>query len=193
MKRCRFMLVSLAVLAVSIAAYGQTAPSGQTNDQQPASGNKKNDGTTADAQAGTPVAIKVLVSEFDGATKISSLPYTLHTVTWPRNVSHCPAPGSMRYDVNVTLPGGGHARLDMDIDYGACERGGGEFDVPITINRESLEPTASAATSNGPLTPFFRAGSSLVLRNGQTAEAVSAVDPATGHVLKVDVTLTVLK
>lgn len=193
MKRSRFLLVVLAALTVSVTAYSQTTNAKNGNEPQTASENKKNAQATPETQSGTPVEIKVVVSEFDGSKKVSTLPYSVRTLAWGNATQYSHPTDSMRFDVNVKLPDGTHSGVKMDLDYGAYDRGEGEFQVPITVSRASVEPIASSPTDDRPLTPFFRASSTVVLRNGQTAEAISAVDPVTGHVLKVDVTLTVLK
>lgn len=193
MKRSRFLLVVLAALTASVATYSQTPDGKKSNDSQTASENKKSDQAAPQTQPGTPVEIRVVVSEFDGSKKVSTLPYSVRTLAWTQPKEYSRTTDSMRFDVNVKLPDGSHSGVNMDIDYGAYDRGGDEFQVPITVSRISVEQVASAPTSDRPLTPFFRASSTVVLRSGQTAEAVSAVDPVTGHVLKVEVTLTVLK
>jgi hypothetical protein len=193
MKRSRFLLVVLATVTASVAAYSQTPGDKKSNEPRTVNESKKNDQATPEMPPGTPVEIKVLVSEFDGAKKVSTLPYSVRTIAWANATQYSHPTDSMRFDVNVKLPDGSHSGVNMDIDYGAYDRGGDEFQIPITVSRASVEPITSSSTSDRPLTPFFRASSTVVLRNGQTAEAVAAVDPVTGHVLKVDVTLTVLK
>ena len=48
-------------------------------------------------------------------------------------------------------------------------------------------------TSNCPLAPTFKSTFVPILRDGQTAQYTAATDPVIGEVVKIDVTVTVLK
>jgi len=151
-----------------------------------------------------PLKVQVVLTEFDGSQKISSLPYTIHTLgTDPRNRRR----DELRFGVRIPVAssGGGFQYQDVgtNIDCQAIARDGGQYALNITIDRSSVmsasngkeadwKPSESRLEAQ-PLLRHFRDEFVLVLRDGQTAEGVSAVDPATGHVLKVDVTLTVAK
>ena len=198
MKRVRIVPVVLAILFVVPAAWVQNARAQEKNGQT----------ATAEKESGTPLKIQVVISEFDGSKKISSFPYTLHATTEGPAGPHRGATNSMRYGVKVPILVGEHdytyESVGTNIDYGAYEGTGGNYELVFTVDRswvgmlgkddDTLKTVSATAVSPGrPLLPTFRNSFTLVLGNGQTAEGVSAVDPVTGHVLKVDVTLTVLK
>lgn len=207
MKPARIVVVLLAVILALPGAHGQNANSkkqADTNDEQ-----KPGAATGPETQPGTPVKIQAVISEYDGSKKISSLPYTLYTPTVrpPADRGGPPPPmNSMRYDVQTPIVTGEHGStsyqgVSTDIDYGAYERRGGEYEVSLIISRswvglsssDDNNSKAGSVSVGRPLMPRFRNSFSLVLRNGQTVEAASVTDPVTGHVLKVDVTLTALK
>ncbi len=57
-------------------------------------------------------------------------------------------------------------------------------------------PTSVAGrevTTAQPVIQTFRANVNLLIRDGQTIQSMVSTDPVTGHVLKVDVTLNVVK
>ena len=58
---------------------------------------------------------------------------------------------------------------------------------------DKQEVTPAPAGSTAPAFRTFTANFIIVLRDGQTAQYTSASDTASGEVLKVDATLTVLK
>ena len=74
----------------------------------------------------------------------------------------------------------------------------GRFQVEITIDDSSVygEGTAavnSAPPAGNPSFRSFRASDSLVLKDGQTAQFTTATDKVSGEIVRVDVTLTVVK
>lgn len=204
--------------AVIFAILMCVAPvrSQNANDHQ----NEKQE-SAPEMKSGTPVKILVLISEFDGGNKIASLPYTLYTVTAGPADPHSDARQSMRYQLHVPILSGnyptgptpnGNSRVDYqyrfqdvgtDIDYGAYSVGGDSYELVFTVDRSwasmpgpATKETAlerGSALTGQPILPHFRNNFVVVLRNGQTVEGASATDPVTGHVLKVDVTLTVLR
>jgi hypothetical protein len=155
-------------------------------------------------KAEVPLKVQVTLSEFDGNQKISSLPYTIHTLgTDLRNRRR----DELRFGVRIPVAasGGGFTYQDVgtNIDCQAITRDDGQYALDITIERSSVMSASngkeadwkSEESSSGmqPLLRHFRDEFVVVMHDGQATEGVSAVDPATGRVLKVDVTLYVAK
>lgn len=151
-----------------------------------------------------PLKVQVVLTEFDGSQKISSLPYTIHTLgTDLRNRRR----DELRFGVRIPVAtsGGGFQYQDVgtNIDCQATARDGGQYALNIIVDRSSVMSASNgkeadwkpgdASLQAQPLLRHFRDEFVVVMRDGQTTEGVSAVDPATGHVLKVDVTLNVAK
>jgi hypothetical protein len=80
--------------------------------------------------------------------------------------------------------------------------------LDLTVDRSSLYVAAreqggsivgkewsagDAPPGNPPMVRQYRGGLGLFVREGQATEATVATDPVTGHVLKVEVTLSVVK
>ncbi|HLV93797.1 MAG TPA: hypothetical protein VKS44_01285 [Candidatus Acidoferrales bacterium] len=220
MKSLRTALGMLAIVLALPGAYGQN-DNGQDKGQTATNDKAAHELTARPEEPGVPLKILVVISEFVGSKKTSSLPYTLYTVSQGPAKPYSGPRNSLRYGVKVPIPAGSHdfnyQNVGTNIDYGAYERAGGDYQLVFTIDRSwvgmpddekesALQTNTGAAvrTTGGgadtsddrtprPLMPSFRDNFSIVLRNGQTVEGASAVDPVTGHVLKVDVTLTVLK
>jgi hypothetical protein len=149
-----------------------------------------------------PVKVQVVLSEFDGTQTVSKLPYTLNMLAVGPHNLHA---AHLRFGVRVPISTGSNQFTYQDvgtnIDGTALLRGEGEYRLDFTVDRSSVtvpdkgtdwKPGQSYATTQ-PLIRSFRDDFTVVMKNGQTVEGTSAVDPVTGHVLKVDVTLTVLK
>lgn len=154
---------------------------------------------TARSKTPTPVTLQVLLTRWQGDTKVASLPYTLTATTkgrraWVRHGLQVPlkyegkeTPGNVVYkSLGVSL--------DCTVDPPSAER----FLVKCSIGLSSLYAPAGAgakATTDvlPPLLNNLDVDTSFVLRDGQTAQYASSVDPSTGEVLKAEVTLTVAK
>jgi hypothetical protein len=151
-----------------------------------------------------PLKIQIVLSEFDGAQKISTLPYTLSALgTSERNRQWA----KLRYGVRVPVNTGSdqytYRDVGTNIDCVAFQHDEGNFRLDLSVERSSVTlPNATGKetewkpgdnTPAHPLIRSFRDEFTVVVKNGQTIEGTSAVDPVTGHVLKIDVTLNVLK
>jgi hypothetical protein len=152
----------------------------------------------------TPLKLQVVLTEFDGTRKVSSLPYSmdiLGTGLRDRDTAH------LRYGLRVPIGEGTsytYQNIGTNIDCTAIEREDGTYRLDLTVDRSS----ASVPGSNGseterkagqsgptqlPVILSFRDEFTVVAKLGQTVEATSATDPLTGHLLKVEVTITELK
>jgi hypothetical protein len=154
----------------------------------------------------TPLKVSVVVSRFQGEKKLSSLPYTLSVnagsrgtlrmgakvpvmmITAKSPVEGVPMVGPIQYqDVGTSI--------DCSV---STPQEDGRFKLEITIEDSSVYGDAPATTDNKPAAgnPSFRsfkASDSMVLRDGQTSQFTTATDKVSGEIVKVDVTLTVVK
>lgn len=217
MKTSHAAAAFLALLLVLPSAYGQDSTTNQ-GEQQTEIKNKKGHeaATVSEAPANLSLKIVVVINEFAGTRKISSLPYTLYAA--PVNQGAKEAANSLRYGVQVPVAEGAtswhYQHVGTNIDLTVDERNAGDYFLWCKIDRSwvgivgneqptgaegegaaatTRTPEGAAASASRPLILSLQDSFTVVLRNGQTVEGLSAVDPVTGHVLKVDVTLTVLK
>jgi hypothetical protein len=154
----------------------------------------------------TPLKVSVVVSRFQGEKKLSSLPYTLSVNAGSRATLRMGAkvPVMMMMTANMPkdLPQGGPVQYQdvgtsIDCNVSAVQDDG-RFRVEITIDDSSVYGEGPNATDNkpppgNPSFRSFRASDSMVLRDGQTAQFTTATDKVSGEIVKVDVTLTVVK
>jgi hypothetical protein len=158
------------------------------------------------AAAVTPLKVQVLVSRFQGEKKLSSLPYTLSVNAGSRASLRMGAkvPVMMMMTANVPkdFPQGGPVQyqdVGTSIDCSVSTvQDDGRFRLEITIDDSSVYGDAPNPTDNKPApgNPSFRsfkATDSMVLRDGQTSQFTTATDKVSGEIVKVDVTLTVVK
>jgi hypothetical protein len=148
----------------------------------------------------TPLKLHVVLSEFDGTKKISSLPYSMNilgTALRDRRTAH------LRYGLRVPI-GTVYQDIGTDIDCTAIQREDGTYRLDLTVVRSSVSMPGSNGTeaewtpghsgpTQSPVIRSFRDEFTVVAKVGQTMEATSAADPLTGHILKVEVMITSLK
>lgn len=155
--------------------------------------------------------LQVVLTEYDGTKKISSLPYTIPFVLTERFSSSSLRVG-VRVPVNTSSKAGESSLTYIDvgtnIDCRTNRVADGRFSVDLKIDRSSLYvpfkdkdgtvlgkewTSGERPPLDGPMIHQFRGDVGLLLRDGQESEATVATDPLTGRVLKVEAVLTVLK
>ena len=154
----------------------------------------------------TPLKVSVVVSRFQGEKKLSSLPYTLSVNAGSRATLRMGAkvPVMMMMTANMPkdLPQGGPVQYQdvgtsIDCNVSAVQDDG-RFRVEITIEDSSVygegpNPTDNKPPPGNPSFRSFKASDSMVLRDGQTAQFTTATDKVSGEIVKVDVTLNIVK
>ena len=141
----------------------------------------------------TPLLVQVVLSEFDGEKKVSSLPYTLSVNADERRAR----PGSqIRTGVRVPISAKKEDFVYLDIgtniDCSATLQDDGRYKLQMTIDRSSLSPDTPAG-GNPPVIRQFRVDVNPVLQDGESAESIVSTDPLNGHIYRVKVTLNVAK
>jgi hypothetical protein len=153
----------------------------------------------------TLLRVQVIISEYEGEKKISSLPYILD-VSWNAHSSF----SSLRTGLRVPIAGASKDAQITYIDTGTsidCSPMGeseGLYLMRLSADRSwpavsgEANRTANAIPSNlsfgpQPIIEQFRAELNLALRDGQTVTSTVATDPVSGHIIKIDVTLNEVK
>ena len=144
----------------------------------------------------TPLRVQVVLSEYDGDKKVSSLPYTFTVNADERRAR----PGSLirsgsRIPIATVKEQGKEQLTYMDIgtnlDCSATLQEDGRYKLQMTMDRSSISPETPAG--GNPVIRQFRVDLNPVLKDGQTVESVASADPLSGHVYRVSVTLNVIK
>jgi hypothetical protein len=193
------------VLALGILALVGAAAPTRAQDKPAAAQETRKTETT--------LKVTVVVTELDGAKKISSLPYTFY-VNVDDTGSHRTSSVRMGLRVPVTTaPSAGGANVPtqfqyMDIgtnlDCIASSTLDGRYKLALSVDRTSLsapeekKPAAMAAdgvniSTANPIIQHFSSSYDLMIRDGQTIEATSTSDPISGHVLQISVTANAVK
>lgn len=165
---------------------------------------------TSTDQTVTHLRLDILLSEYDGSKEVDSLPYTLFLESSPNNhrnrairmglkipiIVNTSAPGQQQAAYQVT-----YQDIGTNIDAKATTIADGSYDLDMNVDRSSVYSANQGAEGTGkipqvggsPVVRSFRSSFDLALRDGQTEQGPSATDPFNGHVLKISVTLHVIK
>ena len=150
----------------------------------------------------TPLKIQVVLTEYEGDKKVKSMPYVAYL-----NAYEGGRGGSAKLRVGSKVPvlGGkdsGIQYIDVgtNIDYRATVGDAGSYRVELVVERSWVESDVAMATttpSSGefkqPVIRQFKSDAGVTLRDGQTVESTVATDPLSGRVMKIEVSLAVLK
>ncbi len=191
------------VLAVLLTTLMLVIPRASAQDKEKSSEPAK---PAAAEKAVTPLRVQVVFSEFDGDKKIGSLPYVFLVNADDRGA---PAAVRMTLHVPVEISSAGGAKhvgqyaLSTSLDGRAEKTDDGRFVLKLSLERNSIYMTGAnqkpssfgvnEVSTDEPVQQDFRTQVNLLIRDGQTIQSTAATDPVTGHVMKVDVTLTVVK
>lgn len=158
------------------------------------------------------VKVQIVLTRLKGEKKISSLPYTVSLTANDGNRT------SLRMGVDVpviqTVFGGSgkegagipqasftYKNVGTNIDCRVDSVANDQFRLQLTVTDTSihLERSDTPAVDKRldardyPAFRSFNSTFTVLIRNGQTAQYTSAVDPVNGEVMKIDVMLEVLK
>jgi hypothetical protein len=211
--------VIAAIAAAPVLAQQKPSDTGKPPEQPAPRAEAAPPAAPAPPSRIVPLQIDLVIARYTGEKgdkKVSSAPYSLSVnategpsqlrpVTRLRMGGRVPistfAPPTDQNGKPVgPVAGGGPVQyqdVGTNIDYRAGILPDGQFDVSITIEENSLAPnTQSGGVQGIPTLPVIRsmtAANNLVLRDGQTRQFTAAADRVTGEVVKVEVTLRVVK
>ena len=165
------------------------------------------------SSAVVPLEVQIVISRWQGDRKVANLPYTLSV-----NATDPAVPGDPRGSdlarlriggevpilpfVAGSQPGPGapvqYKPIGTNIDCRALFLDGGRFRLQIDIEDSSVyfderAQPGSVASSSTPAFRSFKLSNIAILRDGQTTQFTSAADKVSGEIVKVDLTLKVVK
>ena len=176
------MAVAVAIVSGAIAVHTQdrTAPTAVTS-----------------------LKVQVVLSRYDGERKLASMPYTLlvnagdrdNRVTLRMGVA-LPVTGVDANGPTITVHD-----IGTNMDCTASPTDDGRFRIGLAVNHSSvyetdqkhLQATIPRPGDSTQVVRSFTSSFSLLLRDHETGQSIAATDPVTGEVMRIDVTLTVMK
>jgi hypothetical protein len=149
-----------------------------------------------------PLKVTIVISRVQGEKKTASLPFTLSVNTNDQRTQ-------LRMGADVPLPMTGvgptastpvsysYKSIGTNIDCGADTLEDGRYRLLLTITDSQVfsDATNNAATTvrGVPSYQSFTTTTPVILRDGQSAQFTTATDKLSGELVKVDVTLNVIK
>jgi hypothetical protein len=190
-----------------IAILTGTCPSLAAQDPAPATAKPEGAKPAAAPPAArgslTPLRLVLTVSRYQGDKKISSLPYSLSV-----SIGGPPVRFRMGADLPYSTVSNAEGKpqtqsyayrtVGIGIDVtGQIMMEPGVYRMDINVSDSSVAMSnqiqGSPAVAGVPMFRNFSTNGSVVLRDGQTTQLTTAADPITGEIMRVDVTLSVVK
>ena len=149
-----------------------------------------------------PLKLSIVVSKYQGDKKTSSLPYTLsltssNTRVNARMGAQIPLASTGTSSDGKPSPKYTYRDVGLFIDAQAYQVDTGQFRLDVTVADTTIIPNSQVqgapAIADAPIFRNLTTHNSIVLRDGQTTQLTTAADPLSGDVMRVDVTLNVVK
>lgn len=192
-------LNALGIVAILAALAPALAEAQEPATQKPAPADKPAAAVRSNPRLSTPIRLQFQISKYQGEKKISSLPYSIPVSAngaWAslRTGAQVPIMTS-RVTEGKAVPTYTYKDVGVGIDCRASEIDGGQFTVEITVDDSSITATSPGqGNPDAPVFRHFRTSSNVVLlKDGQTTQLTTAADPISGEVMRIDVTLSVVK
>lgn len=154
----------------------------------------------------TPLKITILIARFQGERKTGSLPFTLWVNAGEDRATHLRMGSEVPVPSSPVLAGPGGANVPMQfqyrsigtsIDCTAATLDDGRFRLNLSVQDSQIfsDATAPQGSPTRGLSTFqnFTSTNVLIVRDGQTVQYMTASDKASGEVVKIDVTVNVVK
>jgi hypothetical protein len=150
-----------------------------------------------------PLRVQVVIAEYEGDKKLTSLPYTLLVnAESPNRGPKASIRMGLRVPINMGANQFQYQDVGTNLDAWATKSEDGRFSLHLAVDRSSTyasDANRGAATGGSdikaaqPVIQGFRTELDLLLRDGQSMQTTAATDPVSGRVTKVDVSINVLK
>ena len=198
--------VVAGLVMVAMCAVGAQAP-----EKAPAQGTEPKPAPAQPAPVGAnliPIEVQVVIARYRDDKKISSLPYTL-SVNANGDRTNLRMGAEVAVPTTVFTPQGStdkispltsynYKNVGTNIDCFARSTPDGRFSVNVSVSESSAvaaesQTSGTPRVANAPIFGNFQTNSTLLMRDGQTRQFTAATDRITGEVVRVDVTVRVLK
>jgi len=186
------------VITLFVVAGAATAPRALAIEAAQAS-------ATSAASSIQPLKLTVVISRYDGEKKIGSLPFVLMVIpgtdrpgdgTTLQMGSEVPVPTTVVKD-GQSVASYTYRSIGTNLTAAARVQDEGRyyFTLRVTDSQILSEAASTAADAMRGLPRFqsFTSTTGLLLRDGQTVQYTAATDKTSGEVVRIDVTLNVVK
>lgn len=208
MSLLRIVAIAVAALAVPVLpalaqeeeAKAKVTPAEKAEARPEPAGRRSIAGVTATLR------VQLVLSRYHGDKKTASMPYSFVVTAGGDRVRmrmgvSTPVPNFKNsvVDGKTKLVPAGFDYKDIGTNYDCLARdfGDGRYELNLTVENSSAMTAVDRPDDGGetgaPLFRRFETHVNPLLRDGQTIQTIASTDPVTGEVVKIDVTLNVLK
>jgi hypothetical protein len=186
-----------SILSLAVAVALVTLPARGSSQETPKPEAPKAESAAERRGPTATLRVQLVITRYQDEKKVASLPYAFVVTAggdWTR----------MRMGVDTPVPMGPtspdgktptsiqYKNVGTKIDCRANPRGEG-YQLYVGVENSSALAGPGASVGGAPLFRTFETKLDLVLRDGQSVQTVTSTDPVTGEVVKIDVTMNVVK
>jgi hypothetical protein len=182
--------LAVALLALSGRGQAQDTPKPDVTKAE----------TSAERRGATAtLRVQLVISRFQGEKKLASLPYSFVVTAGGSRARmrmgvDTPIPvTSTSSDTGKALTSFQYKNVGTNIDCSAIDRGEGRYQLNIGVENSSALTGAGASVEGAPLFRRFETSLDPLMRDGESMQTVASTDPVTGEVVKIDVTMNVVR
>jgi hypothetical protein len=161
--------------------------------------------------ASVTLRVQLVISRFQGEKKQASLPYSFLVGARPSTMSARQFAVRMRMGIDTPVPvttydasgstpkstGIQYRNVGTNIDCWATDLADGSYQLNLSVENSAAlsgsDRPGAAAGLDAPLFRRFETFIDPILRDGQSMQMMASTDPVTGEIVKIDVTLNVVK
>ncbi len=132
MRHTRLLIVTLVALLALPALFAQDVENMKMKDKEKS---KETVVVKDEPVPDVPVKIQILLTEFDGTKKVSSLPYTIYTLASHRPHEHNTR---LRFGVKVPKSAASYSDVGTDIDCAVQQFSDGQYSLDFSVVRTSV-------------------------------------------------------
>ena len=199
-----FSIIGVVLVALTLqtsARAQEPAPAPKPGTEKPAPVPAPAPAAPQRIQTMVPLRVNVVISKYQNDKKLSSLPYSISVNSNNQRVS-------MRMGAQVPyatstasegkpVPGYSYRDVGVRIDAQASIHEPGIYRLDLTVEDTSISTSnqiqGAPSIAAVPIFKNFSAQNTVMLKDGQTTQLMTAADPITGETMRIDVTLTVAK
>jgi len=191
------LALAVALVAAPVRGHAQEKPKPEAaKPETPKAETAKEGAAEHPSRQSVTLRVQLVITRFQGDKKLASFPYTFVVTTGDSRARmrmgiDTPVPVTSTADSGKQTTSIQYRNVGTNIDCMARDMGEGRY--RLTLGVENSSTLGNVVEGQAPLFRRFDTNLDPVLRDGQSIQTIASTDPVTGEVVKIEVTLNVIR